>query len=160
LDKRPTLKLKIRQHAQLFNRLRRQVLSFVDNQQNALVFPSAMQEELLEVSQQDRFARDVRTQTKLEADEGQQIVTLELRRHDVGNYGDLRVEFGKQRLNQCGFAGPDVTRDDDETVTLPQPVLQERKRALVFFAGKEKPRIRGELEGLSGKREKILVHPR
>ena len=52
LYQRPTLILKVRQHAQLFDRLGRQVLRLVDDQQNALVLPRAMQKELLQVAQQ------------------------------------------------------------------------------------------------------------
>ncbi len=69
LYERSTLELEVRQHAEFFDRLRRQVLRFVDDQQHALVFARAVQEELFEIPQKHRFARGIRAQTELKGNQ-------------------------------------------------------------------------------------------
>ena len=85
-----------------------------------------------------------RTQAELISNEGEKIVFLQLRRDDVGDDGVLRIEFSEQRLNERGLAGADIAGDDDETITLPEPVLQKRQRALVLFARERRTVASGE----------------
>ena len=92
-----------------------------------------MQKELLEIAKKYRFARAARPQAELKCHQRQQVVFLQLRRHHVGYDSDLRIEVGQQRLHERRLAGSDVAGNHDETIALPETVLQERKRALVFL---------------------------
>ena len=114
-----------------------------------------MQKELFEVTQKHGLARPAGAKTKLKRDQGQQIVFLELRRHHIGDDGDLRIEIGQQRLHESGLTGSDVAGDYDEAITLAETVLQKRKGAFVFLTRIEEARIRRKLERLSCKLEEI-----
>ncbi len=150
--------LKIGQHAQFLDRLRREILRFVDDKQGALAIDGQLAEKSLQRSEQDGLADRPNGKPEGNPDGAQDVVGVEsradeLRRNDLG-----AIELLEQAADDRRLAGTDLSGDDDETLALVKPVLEICERALVPSASEEKRRIRVELEGLACQPIEGFVH--
>jgi len=98
--------------------------------------PSARRaaEEDLKVAQQGRLRQTVVRQPEGGADQPQQVVRLHLRGDELRGDHLLPVQLAEQVAREHGLAGADVAGDDDEPLSLLQPVAQVGHRALVELA--------------------------
>src|SRR5438309_5899339 len=152
--------LEIRQHAQLFNGLRCQVLRLVDDQQASLALAGMRGEQGLERKEQLRLGKLLRPDSKGGCDHAQRIFRIQLRADEIGGDHLLGIQFGEETANQRRLSGPDLSGDDDEPLALMQPVFDKRHRAPVLPAVEVELRIRIELERLSGESVERFVHGR
>src|SRR5947207_5443639 len=153
-------KLEIRQHAQLFDGLRRQVLCLVDDQQASLALAGMRGEQGLERKEQLRLGKLLRPDSKGGCDHAQRIFRIQLRADEAGGDHLPGIQLGEEIANQRRLSGPDLSGDDDESLALMQPVFDKRHRAPVLPAVKVELRIRVELERLSGESVERFVHGR
>src|SRR6266480_590984 len=153
-------KLEVRQHAQLFDGLRRQVLRLVDDQQASLALAGMRGEQGLERKEQLRLGKLLRPDSKGGCDHAQRIFRIQLRANETGGDHLLGIQFGEEIANQRRLSGPDLSGDDDESLALMQPVFDKRHRAPVLPAVEVELRIRIELERLSGESVERFVHGR
>ena len=158
LQQRVRLELEIRQHAQLLDRARREVLRLVDDEQRALALLAHRDQEGLERKQQIRFLDVLRAQSERRRHEAQRVLRVELRADEVARDDLLRVELVEQAAHDRGLARAHVAGDDDESLVLVQPVLEVRHRAPMLPAAEVERRIRIELEGLPGEPVEGFVH--
>ena len=90
-------------------------------------------------------------------DQVQKIVSGELR--DYLGYCEIAlVNRREQVVHDNGFAGPDLSSDDDETLPVVQPIDKIGHRLPVHRALVKEAGIGGELERRFGKPVEILVH--
>ncbi len=158
LQQRVRLELEIRQHAQLLDRARREVLRFVDDEQRALPLLAHRDEEGLERKQQIRFFDVLRAQSERRCHETQRVFGVDLRADEVACDDLLRVELVEQAAHDRGLAGPHVAGDDDEPFILMQPVFEIRHGAPVLPAAEVEGGIRIELEGFPREPVEGFVH--
>ena len=79
----------------------------------------------------------------------QQVVCVELCRHELRRDHLARIELLQQAADQRRLAGADFSGQRDEAFALVQPVLQIGVGALVAAAGVEERGIGAELERLA-----------
>ena len=91
-------------------------------------------------------------------DQVQKIVSGELRRDYLGYCEIALVNRREQVVHDNGFAGPDLSSDDDETLPVVQPIDKIGHRLPVHRALVKEAGIGGELERRFGKPVEILVH--
>ena len=150
--------LEVRQHAQLFDGLKIQVLRLVDDQQGPFVLGDEQRQECLDRSDQFRFGQILGSDPERDGDRAQQVAGLELRADDLGRHDLLVVELGQHRPHQRGLAGADFPRHNDETLALVDPEPQVRQRIAVPLALEVELGIRVEVERRSGEAEVRFVH--
>ena len=160
LQQRVGLELEVRQHAQLLDRARREVLRLVDDEQRALALLAHRHEERLEREQQVGLFDVLRAQAERRCHEAQRVFRVELRADEVAGDHLLRIELVEQAAHDRRLAGTHVAGDDDEPFVLVHAVLEIRHRAPVLPAAEEERRIRVELEGLAGEPVEGFVHAR
>ena len=158
LQQRLVAALEVREHAQLFDRAGIEVLRLVDDQQRSLVLLEQHQQEGFDRGQQARLVFLRHANAEGLGDRTQQVVSVELRADDLRGDDRLDVELLEQRAHQCGLAGADLARDDQEALALVHAVLQIRKRARVPLAAEVEGRVGAELERLAGKAVEVFVH--
>src|SRR6266446_2607585 len=146
------------QHPKLFERLERQVLGLVDDQQDTLVVTVLRQREIADPLQQRALGEPFLGNSEPACDEMQKIVSGELRRHDL--YGDKRalVDRRQQIVDEDSFAGADFRGDDDKAFRMMEAIDQIGHGLAVHRALEKEPSIRGELERSGGKPVKFGIH--
>ena len=96
-------------------------------------------------------AQSLRDQTK-------HVVPFDLRAHDVDRREPGPINRGKQMANQRRLAGADIAGDDDEALTLRQPVAEIRHRLAMRPALVPETRVGRQLEGLFAEAVVIRIH--
>ena len=160
LEKRAALELEVRQHSQLLDGPRAEVLRLVDHQERPPALRHQSDQKCFDVAEQLGFAGGAGGNTEGGRDGLQQIFGVELGRDDLGGDHLLRIEPLEQAADQRGLAGTDLSGYDDETLALIQAVLEIRVRARVPAAREEELGVRIQLEGLSRQPVERLVHAR
>ena len=158
LQKRLVSELEVRQHAQLLDRARRQVLRLVDDQQRALLVDGELAQERLQRREQDRLVDRLDRQPERRSHGTQEVVRVELRAHELDSDDLGGIELLQEAPHDRRLAGADLAGDDDETLALVEPVLEVRERALVAPAAVVERRIGVELEGFAGEPVEGFVH--
>ena len=123
LQQRLFAELKIRQHAQFFDRARREVLRFVHDQQAAFAFADLRHQEGLQRHQQIGLRHILDPHTKGGADHAQGVFRIELRADQVGRSHRVSVHTLEQPTHDGGFARTYFAGDDDEPLIAQQAVL-------------------------------------
>ena len=88
----------------------------------------------------------------------QQVLRVELGRHQLCGDEPAGIDLFEQAAHQRGLAGADFSGDDDEAFALMHAVLEVGEGALVSATAVEKGGIGIELKGLAGQPEKCFVH--
>ena len=158
LYKRTRAHLKVRQHAQLFNRALREVLRLVNDQQRATTLVVEHLEMLLQTGEQRRFIFAGRGQAEGRRNQSQQIIGVDLRADDLHWHDRIILDTPEQAAKEGGLACPHVASDDDEAFALMQSIFKIGERALVASAAEEKIGVGVELKGLGAQTEMTLVH--
>ena len=127
LQQRLVAELEIRQHAQLLDRARRQILRLVDDQQRALLVDRELAQERLERRQQHRLVDRLDRQAERRADRAQHVVGVELRADELRGDDLVAVELLEQAAHDRRLAGADLAGDDDEAFALVEAVLAGRR---------------------------------
>ena len=160
LQQRLVAELEVREHAQLLDRARGEVLRFVDHEQRAFLFHCALAEEGLQRREQHGLVERLHRQPERHGDRAQHVLGVELRADEL-RCDDLRwIELLEQAAHDRRLAGADIAGDDDEPFALVQTVLEIGEGALVAAAAEVERRIGIELERLAGQPEKGFVHRR
>ena len=158
LHQRAPVHLEVGEHAQLLHRARGEVLGLVDEQQRAFAEMGALFEIRLQVLEDDGLGLRVVVQPELGRRDPQEVLGLDLGRHDVGDGHVLAFQHGRERAHQHRLPGTDVPGDHDETFALLDPVEEVGHRSLVAVAVEEHPRVGVQAEGLAGQVLERLVH--
>ncbi len=143
LQQRLVAELEIRQHAQLLDRARRQVLRLVDDQQRALLVDGELAQERLQRREQDRLVDRLHRQPERRRHGAQQVVRVELRAHELDSDDLGGIELLQKAPHDRRLAGADLAGDDDEALALVEPVLEVRERALVARGCRSRTTDRG-----------------
>ena len=141
--------LEVREQPDLLERLGREVLRLVDDQQHAAALALLLEQELVELVRELRARASLREQPELGADRAQQIVAREHRIEDEGHLG-VAAEPLEQRAAERGLAGADLAGHRDEALALLDPVEDVRER--LAMRGREEQEA-----GIRGQRERLLT---
>ena len=139
--------LEVREQPDLLQRLGREVLRLVHDQQHAAAIALLLEQELVELVEQLGARAALREQPELRADRAQQILRREHRIEDEGDFGVAAQAF-EQRAAERGLAGADLAGHRDEALSLLDPIQDVRERFAVRRREEEEARIRGQGERL------------
>ena len=150
--------LEIGQHAQLFQRVRGQILRLVHYQQAAPALPRFCVKEILQPAQ--HLALRLARHGKAEAfrHHAKQIMTLDLGRHDGRGGQPPWVDRFHEMTHQRGLARTDLASNDDEPFALRQPIAQIAQRLAMRGAFEIKARIGRQLERASAQFIELIIH--
>ena len=110
--------LEVRQHPELFERRDGEILPLVDDQQGAAPGARLFTQILLDRAQQLGLALLFPFDTELFGDEAEEIVTLDLRRHQLDRGQAVGVDRVHQMADERRLARADIAGDDNETLAL------------------------------------------
>ncbi len=158
LEQRMAAELEIRQHAQLFERRDREVLPLVDDQQSAAAGARLFAQILLHRAQQFGLALPFPFDAELFGDEAEQVVALDLRRHQLDRGQAIGVDRVHQMPDQRCLARADVAGDDDETFALREAIAEVGHRFAVGAAFEIEMRVWRQLERTPGETIELIVH--
>ena len=148
----------IRQHAQLFERFQRQVLSLVDDQERAPSSGKLGQHKFLDAGQQRRLRQSRMVDSEPGGDHAQHVVATELARDDFGGQEGAWIDLRQQTVDQHRLAGADLPGYDDEPFGMMQTVGKMRHRPPMLSAVEEKPWVGRQLERQRIEPVKLGVH--
>ncbi len=151
------LQLEAGQETHLLEHLARQILRFVDDEQNLLAGRVLLDHEVLDHRQQLDLALAERLEPELDEQGLQELDGRQLRLADVREHDVVR-QLGEKAFDQRRLAGADVARDDDEAVCEPDRRLHVRFGACMLLAGKQELRVRREPERRFGQLKKLAIH--
>jgi hypothetical protein len=141
----------------LFEHLARQVLCFVDDEQDLLAGGVLLDHEVLQHREQLDLAHAERLEAELDEQGLQELDGRELRLADVREH-DVFRQLGQERLDQRRLAGADVARDDDESVGEPDRRLHVRLGAGVLLAREQELRVRRQAERRLNEFKQLAIH--
>ena len=163
LQQRMRAELKIRQHAQFFQRRGLQVLGFIDDEKAATSGARLILQEILECAQRGGLVGGARVR-QLNAEclrcQPHQFVPIELAGHDLAHGQPLPIDRGDQMRGQRRFARAHFAGDDNKTLALRQAIAQIRQRLAVSQAFEIEIGIGRELERPAAEPIKLIVHRR
>src|SRR3569833_3082328 len=151
--------LKIGEHAELFEGALRQVVRLVHHQQRTLPRTPACGEKFLQPTEQLGI-RPLRVEMKGRGDGAQEVVGLQLRRHEIADHHLAARQFAQQRAQHGRLAGASGAGEDDEALALIETVPQIGQRTLVRGAGEEEMGVRAQAKRLCPQSVELLVHRR
>ena len=158
LQKRMAAKLEVRQHPQFFERRDREILPLVDDQQRAPPGARLFAQILLHRAQQFGLALPFPFDAELFGNKAQQIVALDLCRHQLDRGQPVRIDRVHQMADQRRLARADIAGDDDEAFALRQPIAKVGHRLAVRSALEIESGIGRQLERASGEAVELIVH--
>ena len=158
LQQRLVAELEVRQHAQFLDRLRRQVLRLVDDQQAALALAGLADQEGLDRDQQLGLRRVLDVDAERRADHAQRVFGAELRGDQVADDDIAAVQAVDQRAQHRRLAGADLAGDDDEPLVARHAVLEIGAGAAVLLAAEVEAGVGVELERLAAQPVEAFVH--
>ena len=124
LQQRVVLELEVGEHAQLLDRLGREVLGLVDDQQGALAGRGGGHQEGLDGEQQIALGQVLAGDPEGGRHQPEDVARVDLGAHQVGGDDLLGVELFEEATDQQGLPCPDLAGDDDEAFVLMQPVFE------------------------------------
>src|SRR5262249_53134840 len=153
-----SLGLEVREQPQLLERLGREILRLVDDQQHAAPLAARLDEEGIEYVGElgTRFAE--RRQPELAVDRLEQLERRQRRIEQERHFG-LRAEPPQQGAAQRRLPGADLPGDRHEPFALLDPVDEVPEHLAVRSGQVEEARIRAEREGLLVEAVVGGVHP-
>ena len=133
-------------------------MRFIDDQQGTTALVVEHLEMLLQTGEQRRLIFSARGQTEGRRNQSQQIIGVDLRADDLHWYDRIVLDTSEQAAKEGGLASTHVTSDDDEALSLMQPIFKIGQCPLVASAAEEKIGVGIELKGLGAQTEMTLVH--
>ena len=158
LQQRMRPQLKIGQHPQLFQRLDRQVLRFVDHQQTAPPGAGLVMQERFDRAECRGLVMPLHDQPKRLRHDMNQLLAIKFAGNDLRCGQPRRIDRRHQMRDQRGLARANLAGDHHKAFALRQAIAQIGQRLAVRHAFKIKRRIWGKLERPSGKPIEIIEH--
>ena len=133
-------------------------MRLVDNEQNTSTTPLLGEGEIGDALQQRPLSQSLSGDAESGRDQVQKIVSGELRCDYLGDCKIALIDRRQQVIDENGFAGTDLSSDDDEALAVVQPIDEIGHRLPVHRALVKESSIGSELERRFGKPVEILVH--
>lgn len=158
LDQLISLRLQVRDHAQLFEYIRSQILGLINHQDNSSSESMMMEKEQVKGIQVPETVALVRSYSEFAADAGQQLFAgkagVEYQRTAIF----FGIKLAEQRAQHRSLAGPHLSGHSDETGMTVNTVEKMRKGLTVVFAQIDKVGIGSNRERFFAESEKFTVH--
>jgi hypothetical protein len=158
LQERMAAKLEVRQHPQFFERRDGKILPLVDDQKSAAARARLFAQILLHRPQQFGLAFAFPFDAELFGDQAEQVVALNLRRHQLDRGQPIGVDRVHQMADERRLARAHVAGDDDEAFTLREAITQIGHRLAVRAAFEIEMRVGRQLERPAGETIELIVH--
>jgi hypothetical protein len=158
LQQGPRPPLKVRDHPQLLQRLVRQVLRLIDDEEGVVPRVHLPRQHRLEVQQGGCLGAVVGVDVEGVGHEAEQVVGGHLGARDAGDPDVRRARVRQQVLDQGRLAGAGLARDHDEPFSLVQGVLHVCLGPGEVAVPVTESWVRAQAEGVEGQSIEFVEH--